>query len=182
MKKTISNIVGSAILLCLCFGLIVGSGLLFHLARAAEQQTQLQTVISQAKTVVHEEGSFSVAYTNFNGHPVSLEYDPQTRHVTIRAKSDVAFEFGATDHSTEFLKNEVVRLTSATNAVTLANGYSFRFRGGYPIWSTSVVNYKSGIFRCLMFAMGEPVTSDKVIVAKGLEYQPYGYDNYRTSK
>ena len=178
MKKIITGIFGYVA----CLILIVGTGLLFHHARASEQQEQLQVAISQAKTVVHEEGSFSVAYTNFNGHPVLLEYNPQTRQVTVRAKSDVGFEFGAADHSIEFLKSEVIRLTSATNGIMLANGYSFRFKGGYPIWSPSIVNYKTGIFRGLTFAMAEPVTDAKVFLANGLEYQPYGYENYSASR
>lgn len=174
MKNTITGIFGCVA----CLILIVGTGLLFHLAHASEQQEYLQTVVSQAKAVVHEEGLFSVAYTNYNGHPVSLEYDPQTRYVAVRAKSDTGFEFGATDHSIDFLRNEVVRLTAATNGITLANGYSFRFRGGYPFWSSSVVNYKAGIFRCLAFAKAEPVTDAKVFLVSGLEYKPYGYENY----
>lgn len=177
MKKIITDIFGCVA----CFILIVGSGLLFHLAMASERQELLQKAVSQAKMVVHEEGSFSIAYTNFNGHPVSLEYNPQTRQATVRAKSDIGFEFGGADHSIEFLKNEVVRLMSATNGIALANGYTFRFKGGYPIWSTSIVNYKSGIFRCLTFAMAEPVTDAKVFLTYGLEYQPYGYENYSAS-
>lgn len=182
MKKLL---IFPAYVVCLTIAFV--AGMLYQRAEqeraVAVQAYQQALAVSQTNVVVHEEdGSFSVAYTNFNGHAVSLEFDAPTKRIALKAKSEVRFEFGGTDHSLEFLKDEVARLTSATNVVTLANGYSLQFNGGYPTWAPYTANYKSGIFRCLMFAEGASVTSNKVIVVSGLISKPLGYYPYLASK
>jgi len=182
MKKLL---IFPAYVVCLTIAFVVG--MLYQRAEqehtVAVQAYQQALAVSQTNAVVHEEnGSFSVSYTNFNGHLVSLEFDAPTKRIIIKTKSDDAFVFGGADHSLDFMMSEVTRLTSSTNVVTLANGYLFQFKGGYPTWAPYTENYKSGIFQYLMFAEGASVTSNKVIVVGGLASKPLGYYPYLASK
>jgi hypothetical protein len=118
-------------------------------------------------------------YTNFNGHPVRMEYDPETARLSLSIRTELFSEYGTTsDKQLEYLKSEVMRLTSSTNVVMLGDsGTAFHFKGGYPIWGPYDTCAKSGTYKCLFFAEGATMVGNFIEVqglpAKPTTYYPY---------
>jgi hypothetical protein len=133
-------------------------------------------------TLQQKEGSVTVMYTTFGDDPVFLSFDATTGRVSIRIKPDPGAVFGVPDDSLVFLKAEVIRLTSDTKTIPLAEGYSLQFTGGYPTWAPYFASLKDGVYRGLMFAEHATITPDKVIVVQGGYKKPDGYYPYLASE
>jgi len=120
-----------------------------------------------------------VEYSTFQNHPVEMVYDPNDGRVELRIR------FNGSDSSLlrddgylDFLKQEVLRITSASQPVALGkSGYKFRFLGGHPIWAPYDGMYITQNYSCLSFAEGGSITADKVIQARGSK-EVHGYDGY----
>ena len=178
MKKIASYTLG----LIICFGLIVGTALLLKSTRSKDpiSMPTVQVTVGQTPTPpllsAKEDRSFQVWYRSYRGNPVALEFNDRNGCITLELLSDEKFEFrGGLDTSLELMKYEVIRFTSTTNVVPLAEGHNIQFKGdGYPIWHPHYADYgMAGVYRRLTFAVGA-VLIDKTIVFQGLEFRPEG--------
>ena len=111
------------------------------------------------------DGSFAVVYTNYYGHAVLFEFEATKKRISIKVNNPG--KRVVDDDTLAFLKGEVTRFISSTNTIKVADGYSFKYEGGYPIWAPYNVFSKSGDYQCLLFAREASVSSNKVIVARG---------------
>src|SRR4030042_5542111 len=95
-----------------------------------------------------------IEYATFEGHPVEMVFDPNDGDVILRLRfSGDDHLFDVSDKWLAFLKDEVLRLTSADQSVVLGNSeYRLFFLGGHPIWGPYTGWYVEHNYKCLCFA------------------------------
>ncbi len=72
-----------------------------------------------------------IGYAQFEGRPVQMVVDTERRKVWLR----IPYDGKTHEKDLAYLKQEVLRLTNTQKSIVLGNtGYTFAFKGGYPIW------------------------------------------------
>ena len=116
-----------------------------------------------------------IKYKEFQGKIVEMIYDSSDGRLALR----IPQEFGIGSEELNYLKKEVEFLTSQKEPLKLGtSGYTFIFKGGYPIWAPYGAWRSEGHFKCLLFAEGVTVTNNNEIHVYGEISRPSHYYPY----
>lgn len=115
-----------------------------------------------------------IKYKGFQGKTIEMIYDSSDGRLALR----IPQEFGIGSEELNYLKKEVEFLTSQKEPLKLGvSGYTFIFRGGYPIWGPYSAWSNKGHFKCLLFAEGVTVVNNEIYVygeiSRPSHYYPY---------
>lgn len=121
-----------------------------------------------------------IQYGQFNGHPIQLVYEPQTRTLILRVIAPDAPDGipKADDPNLVFLKREAERLGLAKKPIQLGKTpYHFVYGDGYLLWIPYQMSDGGDKFVCLMFADAATVVGHNIKGNGAKEIPPdWGYD------
>jgi hypothetical protein len=119
-------------------------------------------------------------YGTFNGHDVQLVLMPKENKMLLRVVLPNAGALSPrnTDEALDYLKREVLRITSTTRQIPLDhNGNSFVWEGGHPLWAPYSQVSPDVSFMCLAFGRNGKFLPHK-IQAGGFPSSGY-YNGYK---
>lgn len=123
-----------------------------------------------------QSGELILKYKEIGIYNIELVYNLLDSSVAVRLQSETSLP---NKDELDILKAEVVHLISTKDVTKLGKtGFSFRFKGKYPIWGPYTAVGPGYRFHCLMFAeRGSFSITDRGIRALGrngkIGYYPY---------
>ncbi len=135
---------------------------------------------TKKKLAPQEHATLIIPYGSYNDRPVELEYDSLTKRLTLRIATTSSMSVN--DDNLNYLKNEVVEITSTDKTIDVADGkYRLVYSGRYPTWGpyTAMNGGKGNDYSCLLFSEQTELRGRKFYVWGNKVKKPgyYGYSN-----